>query len=235
MFRPNVCFPPVCLTILRWGYQLKHLLPIVEDGMNHGVAFLGTQQKGFSSQLYSSLSMCYWTNSFSSEILLSLFNVRPMNFHQQGSWKDDARWHGRVGLRFPCVWVGLLGGVPNSCNSIFIWQWKSSRAVGILSSYIFYIFVCTLTFLFVFCSFIHSTNMYWCWLGSPGADIELEFEEQSILKGPMTMKAAGLDRKRSHTASWTNRKPLGGSGADIAHWSYAAGSFGQDGCASIPI
>lgn len=45
MFRPNVCFQPVCLTILRRGYQLKHLLSIEEDDMNRGVVGLEPGRK----------------------------------------------------------------------------------------------------------------------------------------------------------------------------------------------
>ena len=42
-----------------------------------------------------------------------------------------------------------------------------------------------------------------------------------------------LDRGRSHTMTWTNRKSLGGLGADGVCWGCPVGAFGQDGCASV--
>lgn len=145
MFRPNVYFQPVCLAILRRGYQLKHLLLTVEDDMNCGVVLFGTRQMRFESQWCNSLAG--WNSDSSSPLWISFPYLKsgageflPTRAAGRVMWDSLAvsRWHvQKVGSKLHYVYAGLFGGLPNSSNPVFSWQWELFSAADIFSSCIF--------------------------------------------------------------------------------------------------
>lgn len=140
MFRPNVCFPPVCLTILRRGYQRKHLLLIVEDKMNHGEIIFGARpQTGFLTLQKLTSSVISGEFFWSEILLLWFYKMKLINIHptvERMVWYSLARCRCQVWewqLSSNMYHYGVIFRIPYLLHS----QWWSFSTAKMFSSHTF--------------------------------------------------------------------------------------------------